>query len=81
MALQADQIQDLITVTLKDLGRLKFVELASKTSRVPLLRSLIDQYRSGISPAAIQWNIAKTNPVLPRTLASSKAITSTFLTL
>ncbi len=58
MALQADQIQDLITVTLKDLGRLKFVELASTLQEYHALGKLIDQYKVQYqSGTAIQWNI------------------------
>ena len=58
MALQADQIQDLITVTLKDLGRLKFTELASTLQEYHALGKLIDQYKVQYqSGTAIQYNI------------------------
>lgn len=58
MALQADQIQDLITVTLKDLGRLKFTELASTLQEYHALGKLLDQYKVQYqSGTAIQYNI------------------------
>ena len=58
MALQAAQIADLISVTLKDLGRLKFSEIASSLTDYVALPNILQkekvQYQSG---TAVQWNV------------------------
>ena len=58
MALQAAQIADLITVTLRDLGRLKFTEIASTLTDYVALPNILQKYKVQYqSGHGIQWNV------------------------
>lgn len=58
MALQAGDITDLITITLKDLGRLKFTEIASSLTDYVALPNVLQKYKAQYqSGTGIQWNV------------------------
>jgi len=58
MALQAADISDLITITLKDLGRLKFTEIASTLTDYVALPNILQKYKVQYqSGNGIQWNV------------------------
>lgn len=61
MPLQAEQINDLITTTLKDLGWLKWTDIMSNLQEHIALPRLLDKKKVGFSGGTgIQWNLQKT---------------------
>jgi hypothetical protein len=60
MALQAANIADLVTATLRDLGRMQWVDLTSDLQEFIALPSLMKKHRSSFSSGyEIQWNVMK----------------------
>ena len=62
MPLQADDIADIVTTTLKDLGRAKLTNLATSVLNFPGFKQLMTKYRQDFqSGRGIQWNIMNGN--------------------